>query len=151
MFDHKQRFPKCCTHFLSRQNSTRKPTVPLSVHTIELTRVFTWCVFVRASLHMRREEKLTRCHWMVYCTYNTLNMFRALLLPIIRRSKLYVCYYSLRCAVLGCWLSGGQVQDSRFCVQEEGCWTTCNIPLPGRIDCRSAPDPRQPATRHFTP
>ena len=28
---------------------------------------------------------------------------------------------------------GGQVQDSRLCVQKEGCCTTCNIPLPGHI------------------
>ena len=42
---------------------------------------FTWCVFVRASLHMRREEKPTRCHWRLYCTYNMLSMFRALLCP----------------------------------------------------------------------
>ena len=41
----------------------------------------TWCVFDRASLHMRREEKPTRCHRMVYFTYNMLNMFRALLCP----------------------------------------------------------------------
>ena len=27
---------------------------------------FILCVFVRASLHMRREENPTRCHWMVY-------------------------------------------------------------------------------------
>ena len=39
------------------------------------------CLSVRASLHMRREEKPTSCHWMVYCTYNMLNMFRALLCP----------------------------------------------------------------------
>jgi len=32
-------------------------------------------------LHMRREENPTRCHWMVYCTYNMHNMFRALLCP----------------------------------------------------------------------
>jgi len=30
---------------------------------------------------MRREEKPTRCHWMLYCTYDTLNKFRALLCP----------------------------------------------------------------------
>ena len=40
-----------------------------------------WCLSVRASLHMRREEKPTRCHWILYCTYNMLNMFRALLCP----------------------------------------------------------------------
>ena len=42
---------------------------------------FIWRVFVRASLHIRREEKPTRCYWIVYCTYNLLNMFRALLCP----------------------------------------------------------------------
>ena len=40
-----------------------------------------WCVFVRASLHMRREENPTRCHCMLYCTYDMLNMFRALMCP----------------------------------------------------------------------
>ena len=30
---------------------------------------------------MRREEKPTRCHSMLYCTYDTLNMFQALLCP----------------------------------------------------------------------
>jgi len=34
--------------------------------------------------HMRREEKPTRYHWMVYCTYNMLNVFRALLCPSSR-------------------------------------------------------------------
>ena len=39
--------------------------------------------------------------------------------PIIRRSRLYVCYYCLWCAMLCCWLLGGQVQGIRLCVQEE--------------------------------
>ena len=30
---------------------------------------------------MRGEEKPTRCHCMLYCIYDTLNMFRALLYP----------------------------------------------------------------------
>ena len=30
---------------------------------------------------MRREEKPTLCHCMLYCTYDMLNMFRALLCP----------------------------------------------------------------------
>ena len=38
-------------------------------------------MFVRALLHMRREEKPTRCHLMVYCTYDMFNMFRELLCP----------------------------------------------------------------------
>ena len=38
-------------------------------------------MYVRASLHMRREEKPTKCHCTLYCIYDTLNMFRALLCP----------------------------------------------------------------------
>ena len=41
-----------------------------------------------------------------------------------------LCYYRLWCAVLGCWLSGGQVQDSRLCVHEEGCCTTIVVQHP---------------------
>jgi len=48
------------------------------------------CVSVRASLHMRREEKLASCHCMVYCTYNTLNMFGALLRPS-SGARDYIC------------------------------------------------------------
>ena len=45
---------------------------------------------------------------------------------------------------------GGQVQDSRVCIQEEGCCTTCNIPLPGRTaaDLHLTPDNQQPSTAH---
>ena len=38
------------------------------------------CVF-RAYLRMRKEEKPTICLCMLYCTYDILNMFRALLCP----------------------------------------------------------------------
>jgi hypothetical protein len=54
---------------------------------------------------MRREEKPTRCHWMVHCTYNMLNMFRALLCPS-SGDRNYMCVitaYGVR--FLGCWLS----------------------------------------------
>ena len=60
--------------------------------------------------HMRREEKPTRCHLMVYCTYYMLNMFRASLC-----SRLYVCYYRLWCAVPWLLVVGGQVQGSTMC------------------------------------
>ena len=63
-----------------------------------------WRVFVRASLRVRREEKPTRCHWMVSCTYNMLNMFGALLCPSSGAWD-YMCVitaYGVRC--LGCWL-----------------------------------------------
>ena len=83
-----------------------------------------WCVFVRASLHMRREEKPTRCHWMLYCTYDMLNMFRALLFP---SSGAWDCMcVLLPHMVCSAWLLvvGGQVQGSRLWVQEERCCTT---------------------------
>ena len=67
-----------------------------------------WCVFVRASLHMRREEKLTRCHWMLYCTYDMLNIFRALLCTS-SGARDYMCVitaYGAQCLVAGCPGSG---------------------------------------------
>jgi len=30
---------------------------------------------------MRREEKPTKRHWMLYCTYDTLNMFHGIMHP----------------------------------------------------------------------
>jgi len=42
---------------------------------------------------------------MVYYTYNMFNMFRTLLCPS-SGTRDCMCYYSLWCAVLGCWLSG---------------------------------------------
>ena len=81
----------------------------------------TWCVFVRPSLHIRREEKPIRCHWIVYCIYNMLNIFRVLFfMPIIRSSRLYVCYYRLWCAMPWLLVVGGQVQDSWLGVRDEG-------------------------------
>jgi len=51
-----------------------------------------------------REEKPTSCHWMVYFTYNMLNMFRALLCPTsgARGCMCVITAYCVRC--LGCWL-----------------------------------------------
>ena len=53
--------------------------------------------------------------------------------------------------VCSAWLLvvGGQVQGSKLCVRNEGCCSR-NIPHPGRTACCSAPDPRQPATKHCT-
>ena len=55
--------------------------------------------------------------------------------------------------VCSAWLLvfGGQVQGSRLCVQEGGCCTVVQVPLPGHIACCPAPDPRQPATKHCAP
>ena len=54
---------------------------------------------------VRREEKPIRCHWMVYCTYNMPNTFRALLCTSSGAQD-YMCVitaYGVQC--LGCWLS----------------------------------------------
>ena len=65
-------------------------------------KLLTWCVFVRTSLHMRSEEKPSRCHWMVYCTYNMLKMFQVDLCPS-SGARDYMCVitaYAVQC--LGC-------------------------------------------------
>ena len=88
-----------------------------------------WCVSVRASLHMRREEKPTRRHWMVYCTYNLLNMFRALLCPS-SEARDYMCFITA-CSVqcLGCWLS--EVRCRQQAMRPEWGMLWNNIPHPG--------------------
>jgi len=78
---------------------------------------------------MRRVEKPTRCHWMFYCTYDTLNMFRALICPS-SGARNYMCVitaYGVQCLGTGC---RGQVQGSRLSVQEEGCCTTAVVQHP---------------------
>ena len=64
---------------------------------------------------LRTEEKPTRCHWMVYCTYNMLNMFRALLCPSSGAPD-YLCVttaYGVQCLVAGCRGSGAGQQAMR--------------------------------------
>ena len=61
-------------------NSTPNGQMFITFWYLSIFRI-SWCVFVRASLHMRREEKPTRYPWMLYCTYDMLNTFRAFLCP----------------------------------------------------------------------
>ena len=133
---------------------------------------------------LRREEKPTRFHRMVYCTYNMLNMFRALLCPSsgVRDYRCVTTAYGVQC--LGCWWSevrcrtAGYASSMRevarlFGVQCFGCWLSevryrevgyasrmndvtrlyesNYFRYVGRIACCSAPDLRQPATKHCTP
>ena len=61
---------------------------------------------------MRRKEKPTRCHSVLYCTYDTLNMFRALLCPS-SGARDYMCVitaYGVQCLVTGCRGSGAEQQ-----------------------------------------
>ena len=72
----------------------------------------TWFVFVRASLHMHREEKPARCYWALYCTYDTHNMFWAFLCPSSGIGD-YMCVitaYGVQCLVAGCRGSGAVQQ-----------------------------------------
>ena len=60
----------------------------------------------------RGEEKPTRCHWMLYCTYDMLNMFRALICPS-PGARDYMCFiaaYGVQCLVAGCRGSGAGEQ-----------------------------------------
>ena len=99
--------------------------------------------------YLRREEKPTRCHWMVYCTYNLLYIFRALLCPS-SGARDYLCVitaYGLRC--LGYWLlevrcrAAGYAYGMRNVARLQSSY----ISHPGRIACCSAPDLRQPPTK----
>jgi hypothetical protein len=70
-------------------------------------------------------RKPTRCHCMLYCTYETLNVFRALLCQ--SSGALDYMYataaYGVQCLIVGC---RSQLQGSRVCVQEEGCCSTAH-------------------------
>jgi hypothetical protein len=105
-------------------------------------------IWERHSKHMRREEKPTRCHWMLYCTYNILNMFRALLFPS-SGARDYMCVitvYGVRCLV--CWWSVrfrtvGYASGMRVVAQLQ----SSNNPHPGHMTFCPAPDLRPQATK----
>jgi len=64
---------------------------------------------------MHREEKPIRCHWMVYCSYNMLNMFRALLCPL-SGARDYMCViavYGVQWLVAGCRVSCAEQKAMR--------------------------------------
>ena len=95
---------------------------------LEYLDIHKWVNYIKIDLsknvvEMRREEKPARCHCMLYCTYDTLNMFRALLCPSSgAQDYMYaIAAYGVQCLAAGC---RGQMQGSRVCVQEEGCCTT---------------------------
>ena len=91
---------------------------------------------------------------MLYCTYDMLNMFQALLCPSSGALD-YVCVIAacgVQCLVAGCRRSGA---GSRVCVQEEGCCTTHDVSraISLYLDAWPAalhltPDNQQPSTAH---
>ena len=98
--------------------------------------IWTRCLSVRASFHMRREEKPARCHWMLYCTYDMLNMFRTLLCPSSGALD-YTCViaaYGVQCLVAGCRGSGAGQQGVRpgwGMLLEQHPYYKCNKPFSG--------------------
>ena len=70
-------------------------------------------------------------------------------MPIIRSSRLYLCYCRIWCVMPWLLVVGGQVQGSRLCVRDEGnCATESqNFPHPGRIAYCFARNSRPPATK----
>ena len=67
---------------------------------------------------------------MLYCTYDMLNMFRALLCPSSGARDLLcvITAYGVQCLVAGC---RSQIQGSSRAARRQ----SCSIPLPGRIAC----------------
>ena len=74
-------------------------------------------------------------------------------MPIIRNSRLYVCYYRLWCAMPWLLVVGGQVQTVgyAFVMRDVARLQSSNIPHPERIADCPAPDLQQQATKHCTP
>ena len=120
-----------------------------NIHQLDMCKTLIWIMFVRASLYKSREEKPTRCYWVVYCTYNLLDMFRALIWPssVARDYTCVIAAYGVWC--LGCWWSSvrsraaGYAPGMREIVRIE----SNNFPHSGRIACCPAPDRRPPATK----
>ena len=113
-----------------------------NIHQLDMCKTWIWCMFVRASLYKRRAEKPTRCYWMVYCTYNLLDMFRARICPS-SEARDYTCIiaaYGVLC--LGCWWSAVRCRAAGY---EES--SSSSFPHPGRIACCPALDRRLPATK----
>ena len=52
-------------------------------------------------------------------------------MPVIRSSRLYLCYYRIWCVMPWLLVVGGQVRGSRVCVRDS------SFPHPGRIACCS--------------
>ena len=104
--------------------------------TANMTAAFwkTWCVFVHASLHMRREKnQLDATEWFIVLIICS-TCFRALLCPS-SGARDYMCYYHLWCAMPWLLVVGGQMQGSRLCVRNEGFCSSngvCECLLPSR-------------------
>ena len=107
--------------------------------------VFGVCLFdVCLSVHyftcVGKKTQLDATEWFIALVIST--CFG----PIIRRSRLYLCYCHIWCVMPWLLVVGGQVQGNRLCVRdEESC--SSSFPHPERIACCSAPSSRPPTTK----
>jgi uncharacterized membrane protein len=101
---------------------------------------------------LRGEEKPTRFHWMVYCTFNTLNILRTLLCPS-SGARDYMCViaaYGVLC--LGCWLLKVRCRSSGYAFGMRDVARFEQHPSSrthSRLPCTWPPNNQQP--RHSTP
>ena len=99
--------------------------------------------------YMRREEKPTRCHRMLYCTYDMLNMFRAILWP---SSGALDYMYAIAAYGVQCLATDFRVSDAgQQGVHPGRGMLHCSIPLPGRTPCCPVSDPWKSVAKHCTP
>ena len=88
----------------------------------------------KTTVFLSREEKPTRCHCMLYCIYDTLNMFRALLCPSSGALDytFVIAAYGVQCLAAGC---RGSRAGQKGVNPGRGMLPKCNIPLPWRTTC----------------
>ena len=94
--------------------SSQRMTIPDAV-LIQFDLLMVSTTLLESCRGLRREERTTRCHWMLYCTYDMLNMFRAPLCPSSGALD-YMCViatYGVQCLVAGCRGSGAGKQGVR--------------------------------------
>ena len=107
---------------------------------------FSWCVFVRATLHMRREEiqlDVTECIISLMIRSICSGHFYA------HHQELATICVLLAPMVCSAWLLvvGGQVQSSRLCVRNEGCCMTAVVQHPS--SWTQAPDDEHRSVRNI--
>ena len=103
----------------------------------------------------RREEKPTRCHWMVYCIYNMLNMFGHFYAHHQKLETICVLLPPMVCSALvaGCRSQVQQqaVRPGRGMLQHPSSWTHSLLQHPSSWTHSLLACTWQPATKHCTP
>ena len=107
------------THFFSTTTMVTRTclSVTLYVHCL-----YCWCLSVHRCICVEKKNQL--CATELFIALTICSTCFGHFLPIIRSSRLCVLYYRLWCAMPWLLVVGGQVQGSRLCVRNEGCWSS---------------------------